>query len=549
MGGSDSTRPGDELAEESGAFVVVRLDEQKTFVIDLKIGAPLVLGSGPRAAIRIPSAQVSPEHATLAWDGDTFALRNDAGDGLFIGGKKASGTVEIEPGEEIALGGAQLVVGVAAPFTAGGRRALTHHEFCERLHEEIARAARGNRPTAVIMLRARGGEGGRVTAAALDRFRAGDVVAVYAPDEPEFLLPDADATMAEAVVERILRTLDTEAMIGIAVAPEDGETAERLLRSARQALAEAMRGGATGRASRAPSDTSETGEPIMLDATTRGVLEDARALAVTDDPVLLTGEGSTGKGLFARLIHQESRRAAGPLVVVYCATLVDEAAIDRAFGPAGAPGGRLLEARGGTVVLDEVGDLDVPAQARLMQAIDAAAGSVRLLATTQRALAGLVERGAFDPALYARLGGKVLELPALRSRKEDILPLAIRFAEEAGARRPVRLSAAAVARLRSYPWPGNVLELKNAMERAVRLAGDGEILGELLPAEPVAITPSKGRLREHVDGVERDAIIKALADSNHNQTHAARRLGISRRALIYKMEKYGLKAPPGSIKR
>jgi DNA-binding NtrC family response regulator len=290
-------------------------------------------------------------------------------------------------------------------------------------------------------------------------------------------------------------------------------------------------------------------EPVVLDTITQGVLEDARALAKSDDSALLTGEGSTGKGLFARLIHQESARAGAPLVVIHCSSLIDDAAIDRAFGPPGVPGGKLLEARGGTVVLDEIGDLDAPSQARVMQAIDATAGSVRLLATTQRTLAGLVERGAFDAGLYARVSGRMLELPALRSRKEDILPLAIRFAEEAGARRPVRLSTAAIARLRSYPWPGNVLELKNAMARAVRLAGDSEILAELLPSEPVAITPSKGRLREHVDGVERDAIIKALADSNHNQTHAARRLGISRRALIYKMEKYGLKAPPGTSKR
>jgi transcriptional regulator with GAF, ATPase, and Fis domain len=86
------------------------------------------------------------------------------------------------------------------------------------------------------------------------------------------------------------------------------------------------------------------------------------------------------------------------------------------------------------------------------------------------------------------------------------------------------------------------------MERAVRLSSPSEILAEHLPSEVLSISPGEGRLREHVDSVERDAIIKALADSNHNQTHAARRLGLSRRALIYKMEKYGLKAPPGARK-
>ncbi|MBC7172530.1 MAG: sigma 54-interacting transcriptional regulator, partial [Polyangiaceae bacterium] len=337
----------------------------------------------------------------------------------------------------------------------------------------------------------------------LDSFRAGDVVATYAPDEPEFLLPDADAETADTVVRRILHALDADAMVGIAVAPADGETAERLIRSARQALAEAMRAGRTDLAYRPGTITSEVSEPLALDPHTQHVLEEARALASSDEPVLITGEGSTGKGLFAQVIHQNSARSGGPTVVIYCASLADEAAIDRAFGTDELPGGRLLEANGGTVVLDEVGDLDLPAQERLLCALDEVGSAVRPIGTTQRALAGLVERGAFDHQLYERLASRILELPALRNRREDILPLAIRFAHEAGARRPVKLSPAAIARLRSYPWPGNVLELKNAMERAVRLAGDAEILGEFLPSEPVPITPSRGRLREHVDGVER----------------------------------------------
>ncbi len=174
---------------------------------------------------------------------------------------------------------------------------------------------------------------------------------------------------------------------------------------------------------------------------------------------------------------------------------------------------------------------------------------VALVATTHRALGGLVERGAFDARVWEALADHIIEVPSLRNRPEDILPLAERFAHESGAEEPIRVSAGAIARLRSYPWPGNVLELRNAMERAVQLAGDGEILADHLPSEPMSITASDGRLREHVDGVERDAIIKSLADSNHNQTHAAKRLGISRRALIYKMEKYGLKRPPKSARR
>jgi DNA-binding NtrC family response regulator len=230
--------------------------------------------------------------------------------------------------------------------------------------------------------------------------------------------------------------------------------------------------------------------------------------------------------------------------VVRCAALTSEPDLDAAFGP--GEGSLIASARGGTLLLDEVGDLKPEAQSRLREALERHGSSLRVIATTHRALGGLVERSAFDEPLYRMLGGQLIEVPALRNRPEDIIPLATAFAEELGAKRPVRMTPGALARLRSYPWPGNVLELRNSMERAVRLAGGGEILAEHLPAETLPFAPNEGRLREHVDGVERDAIIKALADSNHNQTHAAKRLGVSRRALIYKMEKYGLKPPPGA---
>ena len=208
----------------------------------------------------------------------------------------------------------------------------------------------------------------------------------------------------------------------------------------------------------------------------------------------------------------------------------------------------VAQAAGGTLILDGVGELSAENQSHLVNALQQAE-DVRVVATTHRLLAGLVGRGAFDEDCYRRVSTHAIELPALRNRADDIIPLAERFAVIYGAAEPVRMSAGALARLRSYPWPGNVLELRNAMERAVRLAQGGEILAEHLPSDVLPIASGEGKLREHVDSVERDAIVKALADTNHNQTHAAKRLGVSRRALIYKMEKYGLKAPPGASRR
>ncbi len=524
------------------AFVAVRFGEE-SWVVDLPAHERVVVGREDAAGVRIDATPLAPRHATLLWDGSRLTLRDEGSDaGTFLNGKRLEGSAELKPGDEIALGPAQLVVGVAMPPAAGGRRALTHHEFRERLWEEMARASRGGRPTALIMVQARSGEGGRIAATALDSFRAGDVVGTYAHDELEFLLPDTPAETARAVLERILAHSGAQnAIAGLAVAPTDGDNPERLLRAARSALLKAVaekKGLETP-----PPKPPSFAEPEVHDPATKELLAELDRVAKTPGPVLLTGELSSGKGVFARVLHAKSDRANGPFVVVSCSA----ASVD----PAGLGAGETsitMKAKGGTLVLDEIADLSLDKQSLLVDLLRAAGESLRIVATTHRALGGLVERGAFSSDLYQLLDGTMVDIPPLRMRPEDILPMAVRFAEENGAHSPVPMSPGALARLRSYPWPGNVLELRNAMERAVRLANGGEILAEHLPAETLPVG-GEGRLREHVDSVERDAIVKALADSNHNQTHAAKRLGISRRALIYKMEKYGLKPPPGTIRR
>ena len=532
-----------DQGDETRAFVAVRLND-RSWVVDLPKGRS-ALGSGGDSAVRLEAPDIVAEAGTLGWDGERLTLEMHADEPApFLNGKRFDHTVDLKPGDELSIGGAQLVVGMTMPVTPSGRRALTHNEFRERLYEEMARAGRADRYTSLVMVQARTGEGARITATALASFRAGDVLGTYAHDELELLLPDASADVARQVVERLLTSSGTVgAVAGLAVAPDHGDNPERLLRSARRALArarESQKGIETP-----PPRMPSAAKPTVFDPASRALVEELEALAKKDDSVMLVGELSSGKAIFARVLHDSSARKEAPFIVVQCASIGDDdAAVS--FGREGeSPAKR---ARGGTLLLDEVGDLTPAGQKALREMLERDGDDVRVLATTHRALAGLVERGAFDKELYERLTGAVVEVPPLRQRPEDIIPLAERFAEEAGAKRPVRMSPGALARLRSYPWPGNVLELRNAMERAVRLAGSGEILAEHLPSD-VPIGTGEGRLREHVDSVERDAIVKALADANHNQTHAARRLGISRRALIYKMEKYGLKPPPGATRR
>lgn len=516
-----------------------------SWVVDLLRNYELVIGRDPDSDIRIEVAGIAPKHATLQWDGEQIVVRDcDSGSGVRVNGEPVVGESRIDPGDAIEIGPAGLVVNITVAPVNKGRRSLTHQEFAERLTEELSRAGRGGRPTCLVMLKSKSGDGARLADAALSTFRAGDIVATYAHDEIEFLLPDSPPKVARAVVERLLETSATEgAHVGLAVAPGDGDHAERLIRAARDALANSIRTGQT--ISRTGVAEAEPTEPSAHTETTRMLIREITDAAQRDEPVILIGEPNTGKRGYARLIHDKGPRAQGPFVVIQCAGLVDQESITRAFGAeSGAIDGCLAEtARGGTLVLDEIGDLPLPGQRRLIKLFAQGSEDYGLVVTTYRDLSALCQIGAFLRELFEKISTRKIEVPALRMRTESIVPLAKNFAEQYKPNKPIKLSDGAIEKMRSYAWPGNVLELRNAMERAVALADGGEILAEHLPGD-INDTGDGGRLRDHVGSVERDAIIKALADNNYNQTHAARLLGISRRALIYKMEKYGLKPPP-----
>lgn len=542
MGASERAQPVEELTP----FVVVSTPEGLT-VVELEAGRPLRVGSAKTADVVATGPGVLSEHATLLWVDDVVSLSCAAGAEVFVGGKAAESTQSLEPGEDVVIGETQLVLGIPSPLDAVRRRTLTHQEFRERLYEELARAGRQSRPTTLIMVHTPAGGGNLVAERALESFRAGDVVGIYAQDELEFLLPDTALGTASTVVERLLEGLDGVS-VGLAVAPHDADQPERLFWSARSAL---ERDAARLRVTRAGDQPAPEGpDNLSLEEATDTLRAALDAVPSDHQWLLLAGEISTGKGLAARILHERGPAPEGPFVTLYCSELFDADRVRLALGDEGTDEpARIDAARGGTLLLDELGDLPRDAHVAMRKALLARRDAFRVIGTTQRAIAGLVARGAFDAELFSLFSGPPVELPPLRTRTADILPLATRFALEAGSPAPVRWSPGAVARLRSYPWPGNVLELKNAMHRAVRLSGSGELLGEHLPNEPMPIASNRGRLREHVDGMERDAIIKTLADCNHNQTHAAKALGISRRALIYKMEKFGLKPPPRSGRR
>jgi transcriptional regulator of acetoin/glycerol metabolism len=483
-----------------------------TFVVDVREGTMALVGPNDALA---PSPRA---HGVVSWDGARVWLEADHDDAIFAGGKRVDGKVELRPGDDVEAHGHQFVLGLAAPFVQPQRRSFTHAELEERIAEELARAARAWRPTALVMARARHGDGARVLEAALAGLRAGDCVATFAPDEIAMLLPDTTRDRAEMVVARTLAEAGVEGvLVGVAVAPEDAERSERFLRAARLAL----------RATAGLPPPEVRRGLVAEDARTRAtldVLERAlREVIARGGARVVIGEPSSGR---ASLVRAALARIGGdgPFARLPCRRL--EATT-------------LATAEAGSLVLLEDVDRLAP---ELRDTVVHRFATSRVIATAERAL------DARFGALGLWLGRAApIEVPPLRQRLDDVVPLAKVLGTAWSGREP-RFSAAALARLRSHPWPGNVVELEVAMERATLLAGEGEIQAEHLPGDAMR-APAEGRLREHVDSVERDVILRALAESNHNQTSAARKLGLSRRSLIYKMEKYGLKPPPTSAAR
>jgi transcriptional regulator with PAS, ATPase and Fis domain len=286
--------------------------------------------------------------------------------------------------------------------------------------------------------------------------------------------------------------------------------------------------------------------------------------------VLLTGESGTGKEVIARFIHHASRRSSGSFIAINCAALPDQLLESELFGyergaftgAVSAKPGRIEQANGGVLFLDEVGEMAPTVQAKLLRVLEEREfqrlggtrlhhADIRVISATNRDLHGAMQRGEFREDLYYRLGVFEIELPPLRDRAEDVLELADTFLREIGetvGRPAAGFERDAKRDLLAYPWPGNVRELRNAIERAVILADGGYIRSEHLPVNatrktPSPVEPSGAPLPAggvNLDAIERSLVVKALNQARHNKTRAAKLLGLTRAQLYSRIEKYGL---------
>jgi two-component system response regulator PilR (NtrC family) len=291
-------------------------------------------------------------------------------------------------------------------------------------------------------------------------------------------------------------------------------------------------------------------------------------VARSQAPVHIFGESGTGKELVAKLIHESGPRRDGPFVPVNCGAIPTELMESELFGHkrgsfTGAVSdkrGLIQSAEGGTLFLDEIADLPLHMQVKLLRVIQEkavrpvgeqaeVAVDVRILSATHKNLSQLVAEGAFREDLFYRVNVIELRVPSLRERAEDVPELADAILRRLGRRMkmtPPMLGKDALAALQAYAFPGNVRELENILERAITLSASGEVRAadiELRALPGGAAAPgnaTNGALGDHLEDIERKAILKALEQARYNKTAAAKSLGMSFRALRYRIKKLGI---------
>jgi DNA-binding NtrC family response regulator len=475
----------------------------------------------------------------------------------------------------IELGGATLVY--HSTERDGAARTVSADAFAHEVEREIERTQVSRRGFAVLALRAGGASGDRLRELVDGNLRAFEVAAPGGEGELLVLCPehDGDAKVLADQLAVLVGVLGA-AQVGWATCPHDGVDAAGLIAAARAARVQAATGTARearhGQRLRAGEHEIVVAESAMVQ-----LYALAERLARSEIPVLVRGETGVGKEVVAHALHAWSRRSKGPFVAINCAALPEQLAESELFGhergafsgAVAAKPGLLESARGGTVLLDEIGDMSLVTQAKLLRALETQRitrlGSVeereidiRLVAATHRDLEGDVASGRFRRDLYFRLGGGTIVLPPLRDRPRELVLLAEAFLSAGCAaldREPLALSSDAILELVAHPWPGNVRELKLVMEYLAaaepgRVVTATEVGRRLGPAAPPAATPAPApvraseprQLRDELAELEQRRIREALDAHDGHQANAAAALGMPLRTFVAKLKRYRIQA-------
>ncbi|MDX2023112.1 MAG: sigma 54-interacting transcriptional regulator [Deltaproteobacteria bacterium] len=440
-------------------------------------------------------------------------------------------------------------------------------ERAESVEDEPSAAAQGTR---VFLVVTDGADAGRAY-----ELPEGKEITIGRTKDATIFVDDPRVSRKHARISRLgalLLAEDLGSRNGIRVNNDVVAGAQRLLHagdlirvgSAQLSLAIVAAAGAPQKAlAKTPGPLAPPEGLIVADPDMRRVFQIVQRLGRTNTTVLILGETGVGKEVVAEQIHRASVASGGPFVRLNCASLPESLLEAELFGHergafTGADQrkvGYIEAANGGTLFLDEVAEMSRTTQAKLLLTLENRTivrlgatkelpVSVRFVSATNRDLRKDVEQGRFREDLYYRLSAFTLQIPPLRKRPTEIALLADLFIRDFAARMsepPARLTPAAVAALRQYAWPGNVRELRNAMEHALVLAEDGVIDVPHLPIrDNTSMAAPAASLRDDVEDAEKRSIVEALAACEGHRARAAQLLGISRRALMYKLAKYGL---------
>jgi DNA-binding NtrC family response regulator len=545
-------------------------------VHDLPDSGAVTVGRSPDCDICIDAPGVSRKHLLIRIAAEVTVEDLGATNGTVVQGERLERGVAatLSAGARIELPAATIVLQPRGA-AARPRRIWLHEYFEARLEEECLRAERGERTFSLVRVRS----GDRETRAhmmqelVLGALRSCDVVAAYAPNDYEVLLSDASPADTEAVLERLrdsLREVGLSLQLGAAHYPQDGRVPEALMARASAALVAA------------DSEDLAANEVVVEAPVMRDLHRFVARVAAGEINTLILGETGVGKEIITERLHDLSPRVTKPLLRLNCAAFTESLLESELFGhERGAFTGATTAKTGLAMLLRCLEEGSV----RRVGGVESRPIDIRIAAATHKDLEAEVARGTFRRDLFFRIAGVTVVVPPLRDRVEEIPRLADVFVRQACRRQRLRksvvLSARALEWMCAYPWPGNIRELRNMMERAVLLSHDGVIRLEHLPAAAVARATRLQRetqgelnapelelqpgaalpatldvptvpiaraiepldLRSGIKEREKALICDALARAAGNQTQAAKLLGISRRTLISRIEEYGLPRP------
>jgi two-component system response regulator AtoC len=559
-----------------GRYLLV-LEAGSSSVVRLPVGGQIEIGRGQDADLRVADIGASRRHARLQLTPGEARIEDlESQNGTYLNGERLTLSKALKRGDVISIGevelvfhrGLQRVVGPAVLDEQGVQR---------RLEEEIERVRVYERSASLacldftVMV-----DRPKVAEVLTERLRVLDARAWDGTTRLWIVLPELANGEAMEVCDRLLDGLarfDPEVRLGLATCPDDGTDADTLLTAARLA-ARSAHPGRMGTAGETVTRFEVAGiEVVVVEPAMIRLFGLVERLARSDLSILISGETGTGKEIVASTVHARSTRARARFVALNCAALPDSLIESELFGyergafsgAHSAKAGLLETADGGTVFLDEIGELSPTAQAKLLRALECRSITrlgdvksrtvdVRVVAATNRDLVAEVKAGRFREDLYFRLSAGTVVLPPLRDRRREIPVLARKFLAEAGARHeraPAMISPEAMQRLIEHAWPGNVRELRNVMAFVAATSTGGVVEPRDLPPQLVASAAAPAApgaapagvcrpIAEELRELERRRMAEALVATNGVMARAAERIGMPVRTFFHKHKQYGM---------